>query len=134
MSRRPALPGAEELFRRTATPIRPEPAAPTQATESVEVDDLEDIQSPGVRPVPISQKRRRSGKGPSGRIRHDEKITVYVSPDELLELEQARLTLRATHGMAVDRGRIVREAIAVIVADLESRGSDSILVRRLKGL
>jgi hypothetical protein len=134
MSRRPALPGAEELFRRTATPIRPEPVAPKQATESVEVDDLEDIQSPGVRPVPISQKRRRSGKGPSGRIRHDEKITVYVSPDELLELEQARLTLRATHGMAVDRGRIVREAIAVIVADLESRGSDSILVRRLKGL
>ena len=57
-----------------------------------------------------------------------------MSPDELLELEQARLTLRATHGMAVDRGRIVREAIAVIVADLESRGSDSILVRRLKGL
>lgn len=134
MSRRPALPGAEELFRRTATPIRPEPVAPAQPTESVEVDDLEDIQSPGVRPVPISQKRRRSGKGPSGRIRHDEKITVYVSPDELLELEQARLTLRATHGMAVDRGRIVREAIAVIVADLESRGNDSILVRRLKGL
>jgi hypothetical protein len=134
MSRRPALPGAEELFRRTATPIRPEPVAPAQATESVEVDDIEDIQSPGVRPVPISQKRRRSGKGPSGRIRHDEKITVYVSPDELLELEQARLTLRATHGMAVDRGRIVREAIAVIVADLESRGNDSILVRRLKGL
>lgn len=136
MSRRPALPGAEELFRRTATPIRPEVAStPTTASDSVIEEDIgEDVPSSGVRPVPISQRRRRSGKGPSGRIRHEEKITVYVSPDELLELEQARLTLRATHGMAVDRGRIVREAIAVIVADLESRGSDSILVRRLKGL
>ena len=31
----------------------------------------------------------------SGRVRHEEKITVYVSADELLALEQARLTLRA---------------------------------------
>ena len=69
----------------------------------------------------------------SGRVRHDEKITVYVSSDELVALEQARLTLRARHGMAVDRGRIVREAIAVIVADLDERGEDSVLVRRLKG-
>lgn len=134
MSRRPALPGAEELFRRTATPIRPEPVSAAPANDTTDDDEVIDVQSTGVRPVPISQRRRRSGKGPSGRIRHDEKITVYVSPDELLELEQARLTLRATHGMAVDRGRIVREAIAVIVADLESRGTDSIIVRRLKGL
>lgn len=134
MSRRPALPGAEELFRRTATPIRPEPVSAAPASDTTDDDEVIDVQSTGVRPVPISQRRRRSGKGPSGRIRHDEKITVYVSPDELLELEQARLTLRATHGMAVDRGRIVREAIAVIVADLESRGTDSIIVRRLKGL
>ena len=54
----------------------------------------------------------------SGRVRHEEKITVYVSADELLALEQARLTLRARHGMAVDRGRIVREAIAATLADL----------------
>lgn len=134
MSRRPALPGAEELFRRTATPIRPEPVTSAPVSDVADDDDVIEVQSSGVRPVPISQRRRRSGKGPSGRIRHDEKITVYVSPDELLELEQARLTLRATHGMAVDRGRIVREAIAVIVADLESRGTDSIIVRRLKGL
>ena len=44
----------------------------------------------------------------SGRVRHDEKITVYVSAEELLALEQARLNLRARHSMAVDRGRIVR--------------------------
>jgi hypothetical protein len=71
--------------------------------------------------------RRRS----SGRIRHEEKITVYVSAEELLALEQARLTLRARHGVAVDRGRIVREAIAVMLADLEADGDDSELVRRL---
>ena len=67
----------------------------------------------------------------SGRVRHDEKITVYVSGDELLALEQARLTLRARHGMAVDRGRIVREAIAAALADFEARADDSELVRRL---
>jgi hypothetical protein len=70
------------------------------------------------------------GRG-SGRVRHDEKITVYVSSDELLALEQARLTMRARHGLAVDRGRMVREAIAAALADLEDRGDDSELVRRL---
>jgi phage tail protein X len=67
----------------------------------------------------------------SGRVRHEEKITVYVSAEELLALEQARLTLRARHGMAADRGRIVREAIAATLADLEASGDDSELVRRL---
>lgn len=67
----------------------------------------------------------------SGRIRHEEKITVYVSAEELLALEQARLTLRAQYGMAVDRGRIVREAIAAMLADLEASAGDSELVRRL---
>jgi hypothetical protein len=70
------------------------------------------------------------GRRGSGRIRHEEKITVYVSAEELLALEQARLTLRR-HGMAVDRGRIVREAIAAMLADLEASGDDSELVRRL---
>ena len=46
-------------------------------------------------------------------------------------MEQARLTLRAQHGMAVDRGRIVREAIAAVIADLQSHGGSSELVRRL---
>jgi hypothetical protein len=67
----------------------------------------------------------------TGRVRHDEKITVYVSSDELLALEQARLTLRARHSMAVDRGRVVREAIAAILADFDANGGDSELVRRL---
>jgi hypothetical protein len=36
--------------------------------------------------------------------------------------------------MAVDRGRIVREAIAVVIADLEAKGEASILLRRLRGV
>jgi hypothetical protein len=57
-----------------------------------------------------------------------------VSPTELVDLEHARLSLRADHGLAVDRGRIVREALAVVIADLEAKGADSILVRRLRDL
>jgi hypothetical protein len=139
MSKRTSLPGAEELFRRTATPTRPEPtpirpAAATAAVESVADDTLAaGAIEGGVRPVTASRRRRGSSR-PTGRIRHEEKITVYVSPEELLELEHARLALRGTHGLAVDRGRIVREAIAVVVADLEARGADSVIVRRLSGL
>lgn len=136
MSKRPALPGAEELFRRTATPIRPDVNTnPVVSAVPTEIDDeVPNATEGGVRPVAPTGRRRRGAGRPTGRVRHDEKITVYVSPEELLELEQARLTLRGTHGMAVDRGRIVREAIAIVVADLESRGGDSVLVRRLKGL
>ncbi|MFD1248336.1 hypothetical protein ACFQ3F_11120 [Nocardioides ginsengisoli] len=71
-------------------------------------------------------------KGPSGRIRHDEKITVYVTAAELMELEQARLTLRGQHGLAVDRGRLVREALHLVLAELEAEGEGSALVRRLR--
>lgn len=79
------------------------------------------------------RRGRAAGRRPSGRERHDEKITVYVSAEELMDLEHARLVLRGEHGLAVDRGRIVREAVAVVLADLESRGDASILVRRLRG-
>lgn len=85
---------------------------------------------------PTGQTRRRqrgANRRPSGRERHDEKITVYVSAEELMDLEHARLVLRGEHGLAVDRGRIVREAVAVVLADLEQRGDASILVRRLRG-
>ncbi|MET7285618.1 hypothetical protein [Streptomyces sp. NPDC005573] len=79
------------------------------------------------------KRGRQANRRPSGRERHDEKITVYVSAEELMDLEHARLVLRGEHGLAVDRGRIVREAVAVVLADLESRGEASILVRRLRG-
>ena len=108
MSRRVSLPGAAELFRDTKS------AKPLSAV-------------PPVPPEPPAPPKPRG----SGRVKHDEKITVYVSEKELLALEQARLTLRARHGMAVDRGRIVREAIAAALEDLETNGGESDMVRRL---
>lgn len=109
MPRRVGLPGASELFRPTASPGGVDPSPASTGTP------LEDTSAP---------------QG-SGRVRHEEKITVYVSSDELLALEQARLTLRAQHGVAVDRGRIVRIAIGLAMADLAARGGDSDLVRGL---
>ena len=120
MSRRVSLPGADELFRATSTAAAP-------AAES-------GPSAPAPPPPTVLRSRpgREANRRPSGRQRHDEKITVYVSPDELVDLERSRLTLRAEHGLAVDRGRIVREALAVVLADLDAKGADSILVRRLR--
>ncbi|QMU74142.1 hypothetical protein GXP74_30215 [Streptacidiphilus sp. P02-A3a] len=93
---------------------------------------------PAAQPAAAEEPARRKPRGagrsrPTGRERHEEKITVYVSAEELIDLEHARLVLRGEHGLAVDRGRIVREAVAVVLADLEQRGEASILVRRLRG-
>jgi hypothetical protein len=68
----------------------------------------------------------------SGRVRHEEKITVYLSSEELHDLELARLGIGRDHGVKVDRGRLVREAVAIMLADLDERGSDSVLVSRLR--
>ena len=137
MTRRISLPGADELFRKTTLS-----AVPDQVVEEVEVahtnrPTTQSVakaapKSTGVRQTP---RRRPTGldKGPSGREKHDEKITVYLSPEELFDLEQARLHLRGDLGLAVDRGRIVREALAIVIADLESKGDQSILARRLRG-
>jgi segregation and condensation protein A len=67
----------------------------------------------------------------TGRERHDQKITVYLSAAELLELEHARLKLRR-FGFVMDRGRLVREAIAVLLADLDARGAESLIARRVR--
>ena len=77
-------------------------------------------------PGPDGGDQRRA----SGRERHTQKITVYLSAEELLDLERARLAL-LRYGAAADRGRIVREAIAVLLADLDARGMDSLLARRI---
>ncbi|HWG15653.1 MAG TPA: hypothetical protein VG268_20515 [Streptosporangiaceae bacterium] len=66
----------------------------------------------------------------SGREQHTHKITVYLSADELFELEHARLALRR-YGITTDRGRLVREAIAVLLADLDALGETSVLARRI---
>ena len=67
----------------------------------------------------------------SGRENHSNKITVYLSSKELLDLERAKLTLRG-YGLSADRGRIVRESLAVLLADLDAHGEDSLMVRRLR--
>lgn len=68
----------------------------------------------------------------SGRERHDEKITVYLSRAELLDIERARLELRGEHSLAVDRGRIVRAAVAMALAELARSGASSDLLARLR--
>jgi len=67
----------------------------------------------------------------SGRESHSQKITVYLSVGELPDLERARLALRA-YGIPVDRARIVREALAVLLADLDAEGEKSLVARRLR--
>jgi len=37
------------------------------------------------------------------------------------------------YGIPVDRGRIVREALAVVLADLDAEGDRSLVARRLRG-
>jgi segregation and condensation protein A len=78
---------------------------------------------------PRRRRRRRAAAGAqrAERTRHDEKITVYISADELLALESARLTLRGPARRGRRPRRIVREAINVLLADLAERGEDSVL-------
>jgi hypothetical protein len=120
-----SLPRADDLFRptveraATAPAEQPAPAGgPTQDAAATQPAE------PVTDPAPP--------KRPSGRVRHDEKMTVYITSEELLEIEHARLSLRRSHGLAVDRGRLVREAVALALADLETRGDDSALVQRLR--
>ncbi|AEY88492.1 hypothetical protein SHJG_3218 [Streptomyces hygroscopicus subsp. jinggangensis 5008] len=108
-------------------------AEPAEAGESRTRPARRQAAQEGAAAAQPRKRGRSAARRPSGRERHDEKITVYVSAEELMDLEHARLVLRGEHGLAVDRGRIVREAVAVVLADLESRGDASILVRRLRG-
>jgi hypothetical protein len=119
VNRRASLPGADELFR--ATGGRTERAVPTEAAGEVR---------PRRRAAPSAPEDEAAPEA-SGRVRHDQKITVYLTGQELLDLEQARLRLRAEFDIAVDRGRIVREAVAELLQELHERGPDSAIVRRL---
>jgi hypothetical protein len=137
MTRRANLPGADELFRSTAPALSSVPASNETVAAPLVAPAIATPKAPSSKKGVRSIARRRVttvDRSPSGRERHDEKITVYLSPDELYDLDQARLQLRGDLGLAADRGRIVRESIAVIIADLEAKGDQSILARRLRGL
>ncbi len=170
MTRRPVLPGASELFRRTDTApaeaevtelpntsaltsspamrARRDEAGDPQPGMSLTLvpggaapsgDGLAGYRSASAAPATTALqptgplKRGRPARGRAERTKHDEKITVYISADELLALESARLTLRAQHGLAAPRGRMGRAAVSVLLADLAEHGDESVLVRRLKG-
>jgi hypothetical protein len=161
VTRRPVLPGASELFfrrtdaasdaetaapvsqlpslaaaaaspslrgnssRRSSEPVLPaEDAVPTTSLQLIHGDAGSRDELANLRSLPNSSRART-------RVKHEEKITVYCSAEELLALETARLTLRGDHGVVADRGRIVREAIAVLLADLDAHGENSVLVRHL---
>ena len=127
MARRVNLPTADDLFRPTATP-RESAARRVRAVPDAPATVETDVVDAATTKVETESDGR---KKPSGRIRHDEKMTVYVTSEELVDIEHARLGLRSRHGLAVDRGRLVREAIAMVLADFETQGVDSALVRRL---
>jgi hypothetical protein len=120
-----SLPAADDLFRPTSPQRAGAPAEAAVRAVPDEPDETDQTDEDG------TGDARRPERKPSGRVRHDEKMTVYVTSDELLDLEHARLSLRRSHGLAVDRGRLVREAVAMVLADFEANGDDSALVRRL---
>lgn len=149
-SRRVRLPGVDEIFRPTAPPPGPAPgppggppapgrARPEHAVPEYAVPDHAAPERAGAeRAVPGTGPSRLAvpdaGRLPTGRQRHDSKITVYISSDELLALEQLRLRLRADHALPVDRGRLVREAVAAMIGDFDAHGEHSTLVRRLRDM
>jgi hypothetical protein len=111
----------------SARPASARPRPRVDLVEQASQSSAPERQGPPAEVTPI----RASPRPPSGRQRHDEKITVYLSSGELLELERTRLDLRARHGVGIDRGRIVREAIAIALAEYDANGEHSVLVRRL---
>jgi hypothetical protein len=120
VSRRASLPGAEELFRRTTglpKADNPEPRREKQVDKSPKLQVAD--------PAPPPEER------PAKTPRHDEKVTFYCTSVDLMALERARLALRSEHGVAADRGRIVRAALAYVLEDFDARAEDSILLRRL---
>ena len=95
-------------------------------TRRISVPGVAELFRPVV-PEPDTADERQA----TGRERHDQKITVYLSAAELLDLEHARLKLRR-FGFVLDRGRLVREAIAILLADLDARDNDSLIARRIR--
>jgi hypothetical protein len=116
----------------TGQPVAEEHVTEQRVTEEHAGGHQEALLPAPERPTAQVRRLRPVAGRSTGRERHEEKITVYVSSDELFALEQARLVLRAEHGIAMDRGRLVREAVAEMLLDLEANGEASVVVRRLR--
>ncbi len=104
VSKAGSLPGAAELFRST----KPKSAKPAAGAAEAA--------------APVA----------TGRVRHDQKITVYFSSEELYALEDAVLQLKRQHGLNLDRGRVVRTAVALALQDLATSGDDAEIVAELR--
>ena len=149
MTRRASLPGVDELFRSSK-----DRAAEPEITEEISLQGAKDLdvredlaldtrqlaepEPPAPVPVapapPVPAEASEPLQDPDGgrRRRHEEKVTFYCTASDLTRIERARLTLRAEHRVASDRGRIVRAALSEILDDFEANGASSALVRRLK--
>ena len=119
VNKRASLPGASELFRPTKAPEPVTPAAPADPEKAKPQKSEPQGKEKASRPVA------------SGRIRHDQKITVYFSSEELFALEDATLELKRRHGINLDRRRLVRTAVALALLDLAENGADSAVVAEL---
>ena len=60
------------------------------------------------------------------------KATFYFTPQQLLEMEQLRLTLITRYGLKADKSEIMRLALAHLIEDLEQQQHNSLLVKRLQ--
>jgi hypothetical protein len=121
VSRRASLPGAEELFRKTSDRTRePRPSSETSK------QDAKSTKLQVATPASEVAEAARP-KAP----KHEEKITFYCTPEDLMAIERTRLELRADYSVTADRGRIVRAALAYVLEDFRARGEDSVLLRKL---
>jgi hypothetical protein len=139
------LPGSDELFRRTAdgvadvevpedTPGKGPEKGPERGPGKAPGRVADTAPRLHAAPASAEQVAEQAGeRQESDRRRHDEKITVYLTGDELFDLEQARLVLKRDFGVRADRGRIVRAALAEALTGLDGSGAESALVRRLTG-
>ncbi len=122
MSRRASLPGADELFRPTGSTRRGAAAEREDKSPRHQGEKSTNLQVAESTPAGAGKKAPR----------HETKVTFYCTNADLTALDQARLTLRAEHGVGADRGKVVRAALAYVLEDFEARGGDSILLRRLQ--
>lgn len=60
------------------------------------------------------------------------KATFYFTPQQLLDMEQMRLTLITRYGLKADKSEIMRMALEYLIEDLDRQQHNSLLVKRLQ--